>query len=452
MTWNYSNTSVQTTLSSGCNAVDTSIVVAAVTGFPVSYPYTLILDFGETNQEAVTVTAGVGTTLTVTRGVDGTTAGSHVGGAVVVHGIVARDLAEPQAHIAATTDVHGLAGGAAIVGTTSSQTLTNKTLTSPTINTPTISSPGITNGTISGATITGSTLTTPTITVADANLTIQDNSDATKQMKFEVNTISSGTTRTYTMPNASTTLVGTDVSQTLTNKVLSGNAIQISMLDNGFTLLDNGDNTKQLRFDASGISGSTTRTLAAPDANTTIVGTDATQTLTNKTLTTPSITSPTISGTGSAAFSTLSVNTVSYTELGAAWTSYTPTWSGSTGAPAIGNGTIVGRQRTCGKTVEFQILLTVGSTTTFGSGFYYFSLPSTAVRIQSGCVGFAFDVSGGAHTPLVGIISNAAAVSPATLANVVPLNTTSGAVISGTAPFTFANGDIIQISGMYEAA
>jgi len=38
------------------------------------------------------------------------------------------------------------------------------------------------------------------------------------------------------------------------------------------------------------------RTVSLPDATTTLVGTDVTQTLTNKTLTSPSMTSPTISG------------------------------------------------------------------------------------------------------------------------------------------------------------
>jgi len=40
--------------------------------------------------------------------------------------------------------------------------------------------------------------------------------------------------------------------------------------DNGFRIRDNSDNTKQLAFECSGISGSTTRTLTAPDASGTI--------------------------------------------------------------------------------------------------------------------------------------------------------------------------------------
>jgi len=70
--------------------------------------------------------------------------------------------------------------------------------------------------------------------------------------------------------------------------------------DDNFTLQDNSDTTKKAQFQCSGISGSTTRTFTFPDANTTIVGTDTTQTLTNKTLTTPTLTSPVIGGTWSS--------------------------------------------------------------------------------------------------------------------------------------------------------
>ena len=52
---------------------------------------------------------------------------------------------------------------------------------------------------------------------------------------------------------------------------------------------DNTDATKKAAFVISGITTNTTRTFTMPDATTTIVGTDATETLTNKTLTTPTI-------------------------------------------------------------------------------------------------------------------------------------------------------------------
>ena len=59
---------------------------------------------------------------------------------------------------------------------------------------------------------------TGTITVKDANFTLQDDGDTSKQLKFQLYGITASTTRTLTVPDASTTLVGTDVTQTLTNK------------------------------------------------------------------------------------------------------------------------------------------------------------------------------------------------------------------------------------------
>lgn len=69
-----------------------------------------------------------------------------------------------------------------------------------------------------------------------------------------------------------------------------------SFQDSTFSIYDNSDVTKLLQFQLSGITTGTTRTLTVPDASTTLVGTDTTQTLTNKTLTSPVISS--ISNTG----------------------------------------------------------------------------------------------------------------------------------------------------------
>ena len=103
----YSSTAARTTLSSGINSSVTSITVASTSGFPASYPYTLIIDQDLVTEEVVTVTAGSGTTLTVTRGVDGTSAVAHSASAPVNHGVSARDFDEPNAHVNdTTTDVH----------------------------------------------------------------------------------------------------------------------------------------------------------------------------------------------------------------------------------------------------------------------------------------------------------------------------------------------------------
>ena len=53
-----------------------------------------------------------------------------------------------------------------------------------------------------------------------------------------------------------------------------------------FRVVDSSDLTKKLAFDVSGLTTATTRTITIPDASTTLVGTDTTQTLTNKTIST----------------------------------------------------------------------------------------------------------------------------------------------------------------------
>ena len=69
-----------------------------------------------------------------------------------------------------------------------------------------------------------------------------------------------------------------------------GSAGSSTPADNVFRIQDNSDNTKQIAFEASGISGGTTRTITVPDANLTLVGRTTTDTLTNKTLTAPAVT------------------------------------------------------------------------------------------------------------------------------------------------------------------
>lgn len=52
------------------------------------------------------------------------------------------------------------------------------------------------------------------------------------------------------------------------------------------------DATKQVRFEVDGLTTATTRVLTVPDADMTLVGADTAQTLTNKTLTAPTLTAP----------------------------------------------------------------------------------------------------------------------------------------------------------------
>lgn len=196
-----------------------------------------------------------------------------------------------------TSGVHGVSGN--VVGTSDTQTLTNKTLT-------------------------------------DSTTTIQDEGDNTKKAQFQASGITTGTTRTLTIPDADTTIVGDDATQTLTNKTIDANNNTVSNLEHGaevdnpssgvhgvsgnvvgtsdtqsltnktlgdtntinaqddaFTVDDAVDGTKQIDFDAGGTTGTKTtiaaaqtanRTVTMPDATDTLVGKATTDTLTNKTI------------------------------------------------------------------------------------------------------------------------------------------------------------------------
>ena len=98
----YSSIAARTSLATGVNDSTTTFSVVAVSGWPSSFPYTLIIDQDTINEEVVTVTNRSGTTLTVTRGEDGTTAKAHDAGAAVNHGVSARDFDEPNSFINGT--------------------------------------------------------------------------------------------------------------------------------------------------------------------------------------------------------------------------------------------------------------------------------------------------------------------------------------------------------------
>jgi hypothetical protein len=90
----YSSIAQRTALSAGVDGSTTTFIVDAVVGWPSSFPYTLLIDEDTINEEIVEVTGRSSTTLTVTRGLDGTSGIAHSAGASVRHGISGRDFAE----------------------------------------------------------------------------------------------------------------------------------------------------------------------------------------------------------------------------------------------------------------------------------------------------------------------------------------------------------------------
>jgi hypothetical protein len=111
----YSSVAQDTSLTGNINSGAGSMAVASTTGFPTSYPFTLAVDYDTASEELVSVTAAAGLTLTITRGVDGTSPQNHTVGAVVRHVISAQDVREPQNHMAASSGVHGVTGS--VIGT-----------------------------------------------------------------------------------------------------------------------------------------------------------------------------------------------------------------------------------------------------------------------------------------------------------------------------------------------
>lgn len=155
--------------------------------------------------------------------------------------------------------------------------------------------------TLSGTqTVTGDKTYTGAQVFRRNKFTIQDNVDNTKAIDFTVASVTTGTTRTFNWPDLSGSpdVVVTGGAQTITgNKTFSGNN---SFIDNNWTLLDDGDATKILKFDCATIGSGVTRTATMPNASGTLVLSSNTQTLTGKTLTAPIVTVTTVAGLGTA--------------------------------------------------------------------------------------------------------------------------------------------------------
>jgi hypothetical protein len=238
----YSSKAQQTTLTSPITSTATSMTVvngAAVMGGKTltgTQTYTVVIDPDTALEEIVDVTLyASGNTLTIARGIDSASPGTgsaHSAGAVVRHMAIGRDYQEANDHIEASAAVHGLAG--TVVGTTDTQTLTNKTLTAPIIS---------------------------SLTLGDGNIVFEG--ATANAFETTLTVVDPTADRTVTIPDATTTLVGTDTTQTLTNKSLTSPTITgTGAIAGTFT----GNLTGNVTGDVSGSSGSTTGNAATATA------------------------------------------------------------------------------------------------------------------------------------------------------------------------------------------
>ncbi|WP_406056215.1 hypothetical protein OG462_09045 [Streptomyces sp. NBC_01077] len=79
-----------------------------------------------------------------------------------------------------------------------------------------------------------------------------------------------------------------------------------------------------------------------------------------------------------------------WTDLISGWTNYTPSWTATGTAPVLGNGSIFGRYKLVGKVCTVNLEAVFGTTSTFGSGAWGFSVPFTAASPASSSTNFSY--------------------------------------------------------------
>lgn len=128
------------------------------------------------------------------------------------------------------------------------------------------------------------------------------------------------------------------------------------------------------------------------------------------------------------------------------WVTWTPTLTNIT----LGNGTVVAKYKQIGKTIVFKFKFTMGSTSAMGS-VPTFTLPVTAAsgptdELING-LNTIFDTSTGDTYTSAGIFNST------TVCRIIYLNVNAVFVnLSSTLPMAWATGDVLNVTGTYEAA
>lgn len=136
------------------------------------------------------------------------------------------------------------------------------------------------------------------------------------------------------------------------------------------------------------------------------------------------------------------------------WTPYTPTWTASVTNPVLNNGTFTCAYSRVGNAVTMRMRLVMGSTTTYGSGVWRFTLPFTAVTDESnvplGPVWVRDVATPTADSSVTGFALLGAAASYFEFRGMG--GNGSSNQVTNLIPMTWANGDWLATTIVYEAA
>lgn len=127
-------------------------------------------------------------------------------------------------------------------------------------------------------------------------------------------------------------------------------------------------------------------------------------------------------------------------------TTFTPSWTSSGTQPSLGNGTIIGEERIIGDLVYLSINLTMGSTTTYGTGTYSFGLNTPAATMATIVAGGARCNAGGTtfYSGITSIGSNSTTV--------IVAGPSTANVWGQTIPGTWASGNFMILTVIYPRA
>jgi len=158
------------------------------------------------------------------------------------------------------------------------------------------------------------TITGGSITLPDTGFTLQDDVDATKKAQFQLSGITTGTTRTYTLPNVTGTLAALNVAQTFTTTTtFSGATVTVGSATGNTTYglgsgATTGVSTKNINIGTAGVSGSTTNI----NIGSAVSGSTTNITVNGSPSVTGTVTASALSATNGLVINSNSVN-VSYT-------------------------------------------------------------------------------------------------------------------------------------------